>query len=186
MDPSHARKYTNQEVEVVVSKILSQSYTKGIVIPIDIDLLVERNETIDSIIPADLLQDKFNVAAVLNRKPNGHFDIFVDEDAFISNTGRASFSIAHEFGHIILHGKVFCGCEDTDDVITLNTRIEKAYQHIERKANYFAGAILIPLRTIQAHTANLYEGLTKEYGYDINLIPYKLCANLAKVYKSPL
>lgn len=183
MEPSHARKHRKQEIGIIVAKILSEAYPKNISIPIDIDLLAERNEFVDNIIPAELLQDKYKVAAILARKSNEHFDILVDEDTFTYNVGRASFSIAHEFGHIVLHRDLWCDCENTPDVIALNKRIQKVYNTIEREANYFAGAILIPLRTVQTHAAHLYDGLSQEYGYDSNLIPHKVCANLAKVYK---
>lgn len=183
MDPSHAKRYGNFEIENIVSKILSEAYPTGIRIPIDVDRLVERNELVDHIIPAPSLEERYNVAAVLNRKSNGHFDILVEENTFTYQGCRANFSIAHEFGHIILHGEVCSNCKGTEDVIALNKRIQKAYRYIERNANYFAGALLIPLRTIHEHTAELYEGFTKLYGCNVDLIPAKLCSSLAGAYK---
>ena len=183
MEPSHARRYKNSEIEVIVAKILSEAYPAGISIPVDIDWLAERNELVDNIIPADLLEDKFNVAALLISKPNGHFDIFVDEDTFNSYRTRANFSIAHELGHIVLHSQICSNCQSIEESISLSRRIKHAYHFIERNANYFAGAILIPRRTLPGDTAPLYEGLIKLYGYDVNLIPSKLCSRLAERYR---
>lgn len=182
MDPSHARRYKTTEIEVITSRILSQAHPTGITIPIDIDRLAEGNEFVDDIVPIDLLDDRFKVAAVLNRKPNGHFDILVDEDTFNYRRARASFSIAHELAHIVLHSQICSNCRTIEDVIVLRQRIEKAYDFIERNVNYFAGAILMPLRTVPQDVGDLYEGLVKLYGYDGNLILYKLRSRLAEQY----
>jgi len=189
MDPSHARKYKESEIEVIVARILSKAYPNGINIPIDIDRIAQSIDRfaeckifVDDIIPAELLEDKFGVAAVLISKPEGHFDILVDDDTITFQSARASFSIAHELGHIVLHSQICSDCLKIEDAIVLNKRIEKAYTAIERNANYFAGAILIPRRTILEHASKLYEGLVKMYGYDINLIPSKLCLRLAEQY----
>lgn len=182
MDPSHARRYKSQEIEVRVAKILSEAYPAGINTPIDIDWLAESNELVDDIVSAELLEDKFEAAALLTSKPNGHFDILVDEDTLNLQRARANFSIAHELGHIVLHAPVCGGCHTIEDSIALRNRITRAYSFIERNANYFAGAILMPRRTLPGHTAKLYEGLVSMYGYDVNLIPSKLCSRLAERY----
>ena len=184
MEPSHARRHKNSEIELIVSNILSKEYPYGINIPIEIDLLAERYELVDDIVPIELLEDKFNVAAVLNHKPNGHFDILVDEETFDQKRFRANFSIAHELGHIVLHSQICRNCKSIEDAIKLQQRFEKVkvYDFIERNANYFAGAILIPRRTFPEDTAKIYETLVKKFGYDVNLIPERLCLTLARRY----
>jgi len=182
MDPSHARRYTKAGIERIVSEILADAFPKGIRIPIDIDRLAQRHELVDDIASAELLEDQFKVAALLISKPNGHFDIFVDEDTFNSYRARANFSIAHELGHIVLHSQICSNCQSIEESISLSRRIKHAYHFIEGNANYFAGAILIPRRTLLGDTATLYEGLVKLYGYDVNLIPSKLCSRLAERY----
>lgn len=183
MDPSHATRYTHAEIERRVADILAGAFPRGIRIPIDIDRLVERHDLVDDIISAELLEDKFNVAAVLISKVNSHFDIMVDEDAFNTYRSRANFSIAHEFGHVVLHSQVCSRCRTIEDAIVLRERIKNAYNFIERNANYFAGAILVPLRTVPEDTARIYEALVKDIGYDTNLIPDKLCSTLAQRYE---
>lgn len=182
MDPSHARRYTKTEIEVIVSKILSKAHPEGISIPVDVDRLVEHHELIDNIIPIELLEDKFNVAAVLTSKADGHFDILVDQDTLDYQHARANFSIAHEFGHISLHSEICSNCRTIEDSIALAGRIRKVYKFIEGNANHFAGAILIPRRTLAEDTAKIYEALVRDIGYDANLIPEKLCSTLAKRY----
>lgn len=186
MDPSHARRYTNAEIERIVVHILAEAYPERIGIPIDIDRLVYRHNLVDDIAAGGPLEDKFKVAAVLISKPNGCFDILVDEETFDSHRFRANFSIAHEFGHVVLHSQVCSNCWTVEDAIALRGRIENSYDFIERNANYFAGAILIPLRTLPEDTAKVYEVLVKSFGYDINLIPDKLCSTLARRYEVSL
>lgn len=182
MEPSHARRYKNTEIEVIVAKILGEAYPAGINIPIDIDQIVERNQFVDNVDHIELLEDKFNVAAVLIHKPNGRFDILVDEETFDYQHARANFSIAHEFGHIMLHSHVCSDCLTIKDSIALSKRIKKVYGFIERSANYFAGAILIPRRTFPEDTAKIYEALVKDIGYNTTLIPDKVCSTLAQRY----
>lgn len=182
MDPSHARMYRRAEIEVITSQILNKEYPDGIKIPISIDRIVERHELVEDIIPIPLLQDKYKIDAVLYRKANGYFDILVDEDTFTFRAARASFSMAHELGHIVLHREICDNCKTIEDVIALNIRIKKSYRFIEGNVNYFAGALLIPRRTLPEHTAELYEGLVKLYGYDFDLILSKLRSRLAERY----
>jgi len=167
----------------MVAQILANAFPKGISIPIDIDRLVERHDLVEDIVTGELLQDKFGVAAVLISKPNGHFDILVDEDTFNVYSGRANFSIAHEFGHVLLHSQICSNCQTVEDAISLRKRIKKSYDFIERNANFFAGAILMPLRTLPEDTARVYEFLVKDIGYGYNLVPYKLCSTLAQRYE---
>jgi hypothetical protein len=182
MEPSHVRKYSNFEIEVIVAKILKESYPTDLNIPIGIDWIAENHPLVDDIVPIELLEDKFNIAAVLTCKPNGHFDILVDEDTLDFQPWRANFSIAHEFGHIVLHSKVCLHCKTIEDSIELRNRISRSYSFIERNANYFAGAILIPQKTLHNDIVKLYDGLTRLYGFDINLISSKLYSRLAERY----
>ncbi|MBN2269440.1 MAG: ImmA/IrrE family metallo-endopeptidase [Sedimentisphaerales bacterium] len=183
MEPSHVGRYSDAEIERRTMEILSGAFPEGIEIPIDIDRLVYQHNSIDDIVPAELLEDKFKVAAVLISKSNGHFDILVDEDTLDSHYARANFSIAHEFGHVVLHCQICRDCRTVEDAIALNTRIKNAYNFIERNANYFAGAILMPLRTLPEDTAKIYEALVRSFGWDINLIPDKVCSTLARRYE---
>jgi len=182
MEPSHVGRYSNPEIERKTMEILSAAFSGGIEIPIDIDRLVYQHGSIDDIVPAELLEDEFNVAAVLINKPNGHFDILVDQDTLDSHYARANFSIAHEFGHVVLHSQLCVNCRTVQDAVALNARIKTSYDFIERNANYFAGAILMPFRTLGEDTAKVYEALVRTFGHDLNLIYDKLCSTLALRY----
>ena len=180
MDPSHAKKYKHSEIEQIVNDLLAQAYSDEVSIPVEIDLIVERHPEVDDLIPAEL-EEPFKVAAVLLYKPERHaFDILFDEN---TPRGRTSFSIAHELGHIALHGEVCKTCVTLDVAIDLRTRLKRSYSRIEADADHFAKSILMPRRRVLHDTAGLYEGLVRLYGCDAALIRTKLCPNLARQYK---
>ena len=186
MEPSHTRRYRSNEVEVKAIEVLRRAYPEGVNIPVDIDWLAEQHEIVDSIIPAESLEQQFKVAAVLVSKPNGHADIFVDEETSTFQKGRANFSIAHELGHVVLHAGIYEGCYTIEESIELNKRIKNSYSRIEREANWFAEAILIPRRTIYTDTAKVYEGVIKRDSYDKGLVPGAVCRVLARRYNVTL
>ena len=80
MDPAKVRRYSHIDIEQRAATVLAEAFPSAISVPIDIDLLVERHELVDDIIPSLFLEEKFGVAAATVSKLNGHFDIFVDED----------------------------------------------------------------------------------------------------------
>jgi hypothetical protein len=182
MDPSHAPKYTDREIEVRALQILREKYTGNIPIPIDVDQIVYKHPLIGDIVPVELLEDKFNVAALLLHRPNGKLDILVDEDTFDHQMARANFSIAHELGHVVLHEKLWNSCHEIVDSIRLHQRIKSNYDTIERTANRFASSLLMPYPTLYDYVPKLYMGLVKMYGFDLNLILPKIYAGLAKEY----
>jgi Zn-dependent peptidase ImmA (M78 family) len=183
MDPSHVKKYTDAQIENLALKHLGEVYPDGFEPPVDIELVVESHEKIGDIIPMPLIEDKFRVAACLAyRAQDQVFDIIVDEDTYLRQKYRANFSIAHEFGHIVLHSGLCEECHGIDDTIKLNERIKGIYRHIEDDANRFAGAILIPFTKIKIDTNEVYGYLVRKYGFDIQLIPEKIKLILAKRY----
>jgi hypothetical protein len=183
VDPSHAKKYTKSEIEQITAGLLNPAYPKGVTVPIDVDLIVQQHPQIDDIIPAELLEDQFGVAAALVYKPGKRtFDIFVDEDTYTRQRGRSSFSIAHEFGHVVLHADVCNICHTVEAALELRARLKKSYSRMEQDADDFAAAMLMPRSKVQQHTVRLYEALVGLYGCDVTLIPHKLSLDLAGEY----
>jgi len=182
-EPSHVPLHSNAEIERAVDATLQKTFLRGINPPIDIDLIAEKQPLIDSLgfLP-DLRQ--FDVDAVLLSKPNGQFDIILDENVYRS---RTSFSIAHEIGHIVLHPTLYLGCNNIEASIELSKKIFTKYYRIEREANYFAGAILIPRKAIFKDTEKIYKGIIQglagdDFGWE-GIIPmlYSALANRYRV-----
>lgn len=182
MEPSNIATNTDADIERSVVKTLRESFPRGIEPPIDIDLVAEKQPLMGGFIFLTDFQAKFNTIAVLRNKSNGNFEIVVDDGIC---WGRASFSIAHEIGHVVLHPQLYMGCYTIEDSIELSKRIKDSYQRIEREANYFAGAILIPRKTIFEDVQKLYKGILQGYAGDIKWeeVSTMLCSALATRYR---
>ena len=75
--------------------------------------------------------------------------IYVDSRIFSSSLEfRSRFSIAHEIGHYILHKDFYTNhmiFESIDEYINFYRTIDdRQYRFLERHANEFAGAFLVP------------------------------------------
>ena len=185
MDPSQVRMRTDAEIEREALTVLAGFYGGHIDLPVDIDQIVEQNDRVGDIVPMALLEDKFNVAAVLVLREEGTVDIFVDEDTYTYHSARANFSIAHEFGHLILHSGVWDGYSsvNVDEAVDIHNRIKTRYQQLEKEANHFAGALLMPSPRINGDVESLYEGLVKLWGFGQDIIPGKICSLIARQYQ---
>jgi transcriptional regulator with XRE-family HTH domain len=76
------------------------------------------------------------------RMPNGRGWGIIYNEA-ITSPGRINFTLAHEFGHYLLHRQAFpdgIQCNSQDMV-----RWDSAYAKVEREANEFAAMLLMPL-----------------------------------------
>lgn len=182
MDPSHAKRYSPVEIERIAAELLNNAHPGGVEPPIEIDLLVERHPRVDNLIPAPF-EGRFNVDAVVVCKADTDtYDIFFDEKAVF---GRISFSIAHEFGHVILHDALCKDCHTIEAMLDLHSRLRKSsyYDHIEHDAHAFAGAILMPCGCLSRDAARVYQGLVEQHGFKGELIRSEFCPALAIRYK---
>ncbi len=103
----------------------------------------------------------------LKKTPKGWVIIY---NTNINYPGRINFTIAHEFGHYILHRKLFPnGLQCTKKDIA-NGNIHK---NIECEANEFASFLLMPLDDFRIEarktpfSVNLFENLSQRYGTSI-------------------
>ena len=185
MEPSHLPTYSRADIERIAAAKLQEAFPKSLSIPVDIDLVAEKQPTVDFISLLPELQNKFNVVAVVYGKPTKTCDIILDANTNSFNRPRANFSVAHELGHIILHEELYLACHSIEESVELSNRINEHYGRIERDANYFAGAILIPRKTIFGNTEKIYEGILRGLAGDMNwdnIIPL-LISSLANRYQ---
>lgn len=161
MEPSHLPTYSKAEIERIAAKKLQEAFSKSLFIPVDIDLVAEKQPVVEHIYLLPELQKKFNVPAAITSKPSKKCDIVLDANTCSFNRPRANFSVAHELGHIVLHEALYLNCNSIEESVELSKRLKTSYARIEREANYFAGAILIPRKTIFNDAEKLYEGILK-------------------------
>jgi hypothetical protein len=84
-----------------------------------------------------------NFDGALFRAPAGRKGWGIIYNNAISSKGRINFTLAHEFGHFLLHrlahpNRIRCGEQDV-------VRWDSAYGQIEHQANVFAANFLMPL-----------------------------------------
>ena len=171
MDPSHIPKHSDAEIEKAAIQTLKNALpwqnsvqVDSDLIPIDIDLVLEKHKLFDSIIFLPGIKQRYGTEAVLLYKPGGRYNIALDEKTSRLFNARTTFSIAHELGHIVLHEELYSGCSSIDDYVELSKSIERSYGRLEREASRFAGAVLIPRLTIWKDTNAIYEGIIKGLG----------------------
>lgn len=123
-------------------------YHPGATIPIPIEEIAELEMKIHIVAIPDL-KKVFNIDAFTNSS----FDtITIDDYVFTNYEERTRLTIAHEIGHIILHGNIYKSREiqTIEQYIAFQESIpEIVYSQLERQANSFAGCVLIPRGVLQ-------------------------------------
>ena len=122
--------------------------------PIDPLFIAEIKLKIDPIPLPGLFKD-LDIDAALLPDLSG---IYVDEDAYIAWEAerppwverRLRFSIAHELGHIEMHGEIIRQCSFSSPAEFKQWALNgDAYSSAEYQANEFAGRLLVPLDVLQ-------------------------------------
>lgn len=99
-------KYKARDIERLAIKLLEESCKPAVVIPIDIDFIVESEpNVILDYIPS--LLDRFGIAGILMSKPKGLFAFFIDEHIADYRPNFYRFTVAEEYAHFKLHRPVF-------------------------------------------------------------------------------
>ena len=119
------------------------TYHVSFSLPIPIEEIAEGKLGIE-IIPVKNLRQQYDADGCLDSSLSR---IFIDFDLYINNENRTRFTIAHEVGHLILHGKEFgeLKIKTPEDIFKLSTGIADAeYGWLEYQAYTFAGHVLVP------------------------------------------
>lgn len=124
MEPSHLPVYSKPQIERIAFEKLQEAFPKLLSIPVDIDLVAEKQSVFDSIRFIPKLQEKYNVVATLQSKPIRRCDIVLDENMTSTNNPRTNFSVAHELAHIVLHEELYLDCYTIEESVALSKRIE--------------------------------------------------------------
>lgn len=159
---------TPQKIAIKLTQILN--ITKGLEhFPVDVaELAISYSEgtctsiedRIVAVKGADLSND---VDGVLQKTPSGWVIIY---NTSIKYLGRINFTIAHEFGHYLLHRKIYpSGLQCAkDDIYGDSTK-----KHIETEANIFASYLLMPFDDFRKTSAlypfspELFHNLAERY-----------------------
>lgn len=154
--------YSAAELERRAKTLLEERCQPTITIPIDIDLIVEKEPGVRlDILPA--IKDRFGVAGVVCRSAEGIFTILIDEQIADKNPNFYRFTIAEEYAHVILHSSVINKIENLEAVYSLHQW--ERYWEIDRNAKRFAAALLMPAKHLVEDARNLYTRLVEAVGF---------------------
>ncbi len=120
-----------------------EKYHPQLSLPVPIEEIAEQKLKI-KIIPTTKLKENYDIDGFLTSNLDA---IFLDLDIYLKYENRTRFTIAHEIGHLILHGDMF-NKFNINSIEKLNTLSEKLtdeeYSWIEYQAYSFASQVLVP------------------------------------------
>lgn len=141
-----------KKIGVIADQFLSKYYPT-LTLPIPIEEIAESK--LGLIITQEMnLKKDFDVDGFLTSDLT---TIFIDFDLYLKYENRTRLTIAHEIGHLILHGDLFreLNINSTED---LNKLIEKVtdedYRWLEYQAYSFAGQVLVPKQLLVKELKN--------------------------------
>lgn len=141
-----------KKIGVIADQFLSKYYPT-LTLPIPIEEIAESK--LGLIITQEMnLKKDFDVDGFLTSDLT---IIFIDFDLYLKHENRTRLIIAHEVGHLILHGDLFreLNINSTED---LNKLIEKVtdedYRWLEYQAYSFAGQVLVPQQLLVKELKN--------------------------------
>lgn len=130
----------------IADKFLEKHHSQ-ISLPIPIEEIAEQNLKL-KIIPIAKLKGNYDIDGFLTSNLNA---IFLDLDIYLKYENRTRFTIAHEIGHLVLHGSLFRKF-NINSIEKLNTFSNKLtddeYSWIEYQAYSFASQVLVPTRQL--------------------------------------
>jgi hypothetical protein len=165
--PDKLPTFTVRELEARAGKYLSDHFGPAVPIPVDIDLLVER-EGIDLDEWPKLRTNHGIEGGVWRDVDTGGLVIYVAEELMSDESprgyGRYRMTVAEELAHIHLHRPVI-------EAIDTPARFRELQNHpqwgdLERDAKRYAAALVLPGRELSASTARVYAELVRHAGTD--------------------
>lgn len=170
------------ELERLAREFLGQHFGSDIIIPVDVDLLVERVDGVDlDYWPG--LRANHGIEGMIARDPkSGLLFVFIDDKLADTKPTRYRMTVAEELGHLVLHSKMTAQVQTPADFKQLQQHYR--WKQMERNAKRFAAAILMPGDALTLQAERLYPRLVKVAGYgNAPAILGQLAVTLAKKFE---
>lgn len=152
--------YSYEQIRNHANAFLAKYNPTG-VIPVPIEEIAEFSLHLN-IIPIPGIQDTLEVAGFIS---SDFKSISVDQFVMEKRVNRYRFTLAHEIGHIWLHGELFSQLKlDTiDDWKKFQTEMDvNDYRWLEFQAYAFAGLVLVPKEILAGRRAICEEQIERE------------------------
>lgn len=156
--------YTAAELERRAEALLRERCGWPPQIPVDIELLVDREPgVLLDILPG--LQSVCGVAGLVRyEQKTDRMRLIIDAD--VADHPSASFyrfTVAEEFAHVILHREIMAQVQTGADLGELHAW--EGYREIDWNAKRLAAALLMPSISVAQEAGRLYPSLVKEFGF---------------------
>jgi hypothetical protein len=141
--------FSYEKIADHASELLKTFKYQGI-IPVPIERIIDRDLKIN-IVPFPNLFKAFEINAITSSDLR---TIYVDEYLYTNLDRAYRFTLAHELGHIVLHGDFYRSINIkglTDWKKFIVGVVEKEYQYLELQANNFGGLLLVPQKELAEH-----------------------------------
>jgi len=152
------RTYTVGELDRLATDYLAQHFGPDVLIPVDVDLLVEKAEAITLDVWPKLQANHKVLGMVLRNVDSGELFIYIDEDLADNDTpnglARYRITVAEELAHIRLHRSLIEAIQGPDDFRKLHSHTQWA--EIERNAKKFAAMLLMPTQPLMVVAREVY------------------------------
>jgi len=198
MAADRVRTYTAAKLERLATEYLARQFGADILIPVDVDLLVEKAEGLTLDFWPKLRANHRVMGMVLRDVESGELFLFIDEDLADDDTpnglARYRMTVAEELAHVRLHRALIDAIQSPDDFRKLHGHPQ--WGEIERNAKRFAAMLLMPTRPLMAEARDVYRQiagqpqiraeLTRSVGASKRWEPHikkRLCIELAKRFE---
>lgn len=155
---NRVRTYTVAELERLATEYLARHFGADLLIPIDIDLLVEKAEGITLDVWPKLQANHKVLGMVLRDTGSGGLFIYIDEDLTDNDTpnslARYRMTVAEELAHIRLHRPLIESIQSPDDFRKIHNHPQ--WTEIERNAKKLAAMLLMPTQPLMAVARQVY------------------------------
>jgi hypothetical protein len=152
------RTYTVTELDRLATAYLARQFGADVLIPVDVDLLVEKAEGITLDVWPKLRANHKVLGMVLRDVKSGELFIFIDEDLDDDDTpnglARYRMTVAEEMAHVHLHRTLIDAIGSPEDFRTLHGHAR--WNEIERDAKRFAAMLLMPTRPLMTEAREVY------------------------------
>jgi Zn-dependent peptidase ImmA (M78 family) len=155
-------KYLSYEQIAERTQQILKEYKCESTIPVPVEQLIDNILQIN-IVPFPNLLRNFEINALTSSDLK---TIYVDEYLYTNLEPQYRFTLAHEFGHIVLHKYIYekVSIQRLDDWKRFIIEVdEKEYRKLEIQANNFAGLLLVPQDILARYFISQIRSLGKSF-----------------------
>ena len=179
---SKAPDYSVGYLQRQAADLLRRHYGRAVPIPVDPDLLVEREPgiTLDYLLG---LQQTYGLAgAVVRYRGTRRLFILIDAKVADRDPNFYRFTVAEELGHVPLHRDVIDKVQTLKEAAALQAW--QGYRLMDRNAKRFAAAVLMPPAEVLRDAREMYPQLVSVAGFKAtDAVQSYLVDRLARKYR---